>query len=204
MDYKFFYNKFLDKEFIFKEEFLFDLINKLKFDEKDAIFIVKYIKSKNQSMEENLNHILRKNIGNEGTNFKLFLSFLSNKLIVSKTATSIIEGTFIKLIEDLTSLTGGFLIYKSQLKIICDVVGGAFMWEDFDYNESSPMFIKDYFLMNMMEYSSQYPNLTLKLLGIIDDINLEEEEDFFEDCSLRNNLLVNLKRENAKKEKKPV
>lgn len=204
MDYRFFYNKFLDKDFIFKEELLFDLINKLNFDEEDAILVIKYLKNKNELLDAEVNRILVKNAGKEASSFMLFLNLLSSKLIVSKTATSIIESTFIRLIEDLTSLTGGLLIYKSQLKIIYDVIGGAFMWEEFDPTLDSPSYIKDYFLNNMIEYSSQYPNLTLKLIGIIDELSLEESEDYFEDCSLRNNLLVNLKRDNLKSKKEPV
>lgn len=204
MDYKYFYNKFLDKEFIFKEEFLFDLINKLDFDEQDAVFIIKYLKNKDSCGEGELKDILNKNTESEAESFLLFLNVLSSRLIVSKTVTSMIENTFIKFIEDLTSLTGGFLIYKSQLKVLYDIIGGTFMWEEYDIDESSPEYIKDYFLLNMMEYSAQYPNLTLKLMGIIDNIPLEEDEDFFEDCSLRNNLLVNLKRENIKTNKKPA
>lgn len=198
MDYSFFYNKFLDKEFIFREEFLFDLINKLNFEEEDAIFVIKYLKNRDSSKEKDLEKIVLKNAGEESESFLLFLNVLSSRLMVSKTVTTMIENNFIRFIEDLTSLTGGFLIYKSQIKVLYDVIGGAFMWEEFYANDTSPEYIKDYFLLNMMEYSAQYPNLTLKLMSIIDDIPLEEDDDFFENCSLKNNLLINLKRENVK------
>lgn len=204
MDYKAFFNKFMDKEFIFKEEFLFDLVNETKFSEEEAAIIVKYLKYKDKSKEKELRDIIVKTVGSEATNFKLFLDLICNKLIVSKSVTSIVENTFIKLIEDLTSLTGGLLIYKSQMKVIYDVIGAAFMWEELDLKKTSPEEVKEYFLINMMEYSAQYPNLTLKLMKIIDSIPLEEDEDFFEDCSLRNNLLTNLKRENMKTKEKPA
>lgn len=204
MDYKGFYNKFIDKEIIFKEELLFDLVNDIGFTEEDAAIIVKYLNNKYSYKEEYIDNVVRKVLGKESSSFKVFLNLLKNKLIISKTLTSVIENSFIKLIEDLTSLTGERLVYKSQFKTIYDVVGRAFMWESPELKELTPDYIKEYFLNNMMEYVSQYPNLTLKLIGIIDDIPLEKEEDFFEDCSLRNNLLINLKRENIKTKEKPA
>lgn len=204
MDYKVFYNKFMDKEFIFREEFLFDLVNEVKFSEEEASTIIKCLKYRDSLNKEDVKEIVYRRLGDEASNFRLFLDLICNKLIVSKTVTSIVENTFIKLIEDLTSLTGGLLIYKSQMKVIYDVIGAAFMWEELDLKKTSPEEVKEYFLINMVEYSSQYPNLTLKLMKIIDTIPLEESEDFFEDCSLRNNLLTNLKRETIKTKEKPA
>lgn len=193
--FKLFYNKFIDNNCIFKEDIYLSLVNILDFEEEDASYVCKCISELTIDKDEKLMNILNRNMGNESYNFIVFLNILRNKLIVSKSISNVIETSYIQLIDNLTALTGGYIIYPSQLDVVLQTIGRSFMWDKIDNDKChSSVYIKDFISYNMAEYYGQYPLLVDKLLHSIDALDLEKDTDLFKECSVKKNLLVNLKR----------
>lgn len=200
MKYKLFYEKYLNKKTIFKEDLIFDLINSLSFSEEEAINIYKYLTHYNFNLELNLGEEAFQKVSQESPNFFVCLNTLRNKQILSKTIVTSIENSYIKLIEDLTASTNGYIVYKSQIHTIVKAIGSYFMWTDFKYSSVSSEYIKDYIKSNMLFISELYPNLYNKLLSAIDDIDLETDDDYFTDFYTKAKYVNELKRELFKKE----
>lgn len=200
MKYKLFYEKYLNKKTIFKEDLIFDLINSLGFSEEEAISIYKYLTHYNFNLESNLGEEAFQRIIQGSPSFSTFLNSLRNKQIVSKTIVTSIENSYIKLIEDLTAPTNGYIVYKFQIHTIVKAIGSYFMWTDFKYSSVSSEYIKDYVESNMRFTSELYPNLYNKLLSVIDDVDLETDDDYFTDFYTKAKYVSEAKRELLKKE----
>lgn len=201
MKYKIFYNKFADRNVVFRDDFIFDLINILDFKEDEAIKIFKYINgTENKDIEESIKILLEKKIPQEKDNFLEFLKEIKNKLMPNKAARNIVEESLINLVDNVTKTTNGYMSFGIQLNIIYQTVGRIFLWENLDETKlRTPENIREYINDNMELYSSLYPRLTQKLLNSIDQIDVEMNEYLFLEYDSKNKYITNLKREKERK-----
>lgn len=200
MNYKIFYDKYIDKKSIFKEDLIFDFINLLDFSEEDAINIYKHLIHYNLDIEKHLSEEALQKTNLQSPNFSLFLNMLRNKQIVSKISVMAIENSYINLIDELTAQTNSYIIYRFQIHTIVKVIGSYFMWSDFKYSSVSSEYIKEYIQYNMRFTFELYPNLYNKLLSVIDNIDLESDDDYFTDFLTKSKCITNSKRELKKNE----
>ena len=201
MKYKIFYNKFSNRNAIFKDDFIFDLINILNFEENEAISIFKYINDiENKDIEEDVKTLLEKKIPLEKDNFLEFLKEIQYTLMPNKTARNIVEESLINLVDNVVETTNGYIAFGIQLNIIYQTIGRIFLWENLDEAKlRTPENIREYINDNMKDYSLIYPRLTQKLLNSIDKIDVETNENLFLEYSSKNKYVTNTKREKERR-----
>lgn len=201
MKYKIFYNKFSNRNVIFKDDFIFDLINILNFEENEAISIFKYINDiENKDIEEDVKTLLEKKIPLEKDNFLEFLKEIQYTLMPNKTARNIVEESLINLVDNVVETTNGYIAFGIQLNIIYQTIGRIFLWENLDEAKlRTPENIREYINDNMKDYSLIYPRLTQKLLNSIDKIDVETNENLFLEYSSKNKYVTNTKREKERR-----
>lgn len=201
MKYKIFYNKFSNRNVIFKDDFIFDLINILNFEENEAISIFKYINDiENKDIEEDVKTLLEKKIPLEKDNFLEFLKEIQYTLMPNKTARNIVEESLINLVDNVVETTNGYIAFGIQLNIIYQTIGRIFLWENLDEAKlRTPENIRKYINDNMKDYSLIYPRLTQKLLNSIDKIDVETNENLFLEYSSKNKYVTNIKREKERR-----
>ena len=201
MKMRFFYNEYINKDTVYTEDLMNDLMNLLKIDEDDCDLIIEYIYGKKSlDLHCELNRIL-KNMTNEDKEiFKKILLKLETVFLSSRLTKDIIEDSYISLIENITKTTDGYIIFEAQMEMLYQTIGRTFLWTKYDktaYNSYEKL--TDYIYENMREYIEVYPKLINKILNSIDKINLDDNNYLFVEYGLKKKYYLNIQRQNARK-----
>lgn len=192
MKYELFYDKYRKTQIIFKEDLISDLVNILDLSEDDAINISNHITSYKINIKNNIRKETLDKIKSESQHFFIFIEQLRNKQFFNKSTVNAIENAYLKLIDDITLHTNGLIIYTQQISTIVRVIGSCFMWESFQHNNPSIVYITEYIKYNMRFQEKIYPKLYNKLLSSVDSIDLETTD--FIGYSTKQHRLVIAKR----------